>query len=80
MNSFGFKLTSSREVKKFDRAFTTSIYYLKVLINVVSRLNRASIFFKRSSLIPKRFWNYSEANNYNKSVQIVFSKTFKLHN
>lgn len=61
INSSGFKITMSEEVKGFFDVSKTSINYSKALISIVSRLKRAFIFLKISLLIPKRFRDYSVA-------------------
>jgi hypothetical protein len=75
INSFGFTWTMGGGVKRFIRAFKTSTNCLKALISIVSRLSRAVIFSRRSSLIPKRFRNFSVANNYIRPVQTIHRTT-----
>jgi hypothetical protein len=53
--------------KGFILVAKACINYSKALKGVVSRLFRA-FFLGRSSLIPKRFWIYSKANDYIKPV------------
>lgn len=71
INSFGLTRTISGGVKGFSPISKTSINRLKALIGVVSRLNRALTFLRKSLLISTQFRVYLVAKNYIRPVQSI---------
>ena len=70
-HQLSFTLTMGVGVKRFTVAFKISINHPQALIGLASGLSWASSFLSRSSIIFKRLWFYTLANNCFKPVRKI---------